>query len=351
MNVLEKYTNVFSFFKVKDSFIIIERNENSKEQTSRILGTQKKMKTQFLRNSGEYLYDFDTDKVIIYDSEFNFLYDIREKGISLDNTSVNFMEDGILIIDKSIWEDDFNLISTYSYYKFLNKEVEGVYCGIFLSSQLRINFIYDERYNPTYIRLSNLLNTETYSEYNCEQKEEIAGEIIEYNEKLIFYTREKEKELYDSKFWINVLDIKTGKTNYKILVEHYGACFDSEKGQFVSIQGTNQNNEIIKRYEIVDVNNGTIDSETLSFYEDMFAVGTAVQYINNNKLYFVDNVYSYKEQKRKSPKIGCFDVTTKQITFFEELKEAEGFSLNQIINNENTVYVKTDNNELFVLEI
>jgi hypothetical protein len=351
MNIVAKHTNVFSFFKVKDSLIVIERDEITREQISKILGTQKKMKTQFLRNCGDYLYDLGIDKILIYDSEFNYLYDIKEKGISLDNTSVDFLDDEILIISQSIWDDNYNLVSYFNYYEHTNKKERDVYCGRFLNNQFRINFIYEERYNPTYIRLSNLLDTETYFEYNCEQGEEITGEIIKYKEKLIFYTREREKQLYDSKFWINVLDIKTGKTIYKILVENYGACFDYGKGQFVSILGTNQNNKIIKKYEIVDVNNGTVDRDDFNFHQEMFAVGTAVQHTNNNKLYFVDNVYSYIEQKRKSPKIGCFDVTTKQITFFEELKEAEGFSINQIISKDNMTYVKTDNNELFVLEI
>ncbi|KUJ60595.1 hypothetical protein AR687_17645 [Flavobacteriaceae bacterium CRH] len=351
MNIIEKYTEVFSFFKVKESFIIVKKDESKKVQISKLLGTDKKMQTQYLRYCGDYLYDFKIDKVLIYDSEFNFLYHVKQKGISSNNTSIDFINEEILIINQSIWDDNDNLVSHYTYYKNLNKKEEGLYCGKFLDDEFRINFIYEQKYNPLYFRISNLLDTKTYFEYECEPNEEISGDIIKYKEKLIFYSKEKEKVLYDAKFWINVLDIKTGKTIYKILIEHYGAFFDNENGHFISIQSTNQNNNIIKKYEIVDVNKGTIEKGNFDFDQEMFAVGTSVQYINNNKLYFVDNIYSYIEEKRKSPKIGCFDVITKQITFFQELKEAEGYYVNQIISTKNKLYLKFDNNELFVLDI
>jgi hypothetical protein len=147
------------------------------------------------------------------------------------------------------------------------------------------------------------------------------------------------------------LDVKTGEKAFKVGVNHYEAYFDHENGLFVSVQCTNQNNEIVKRFEILNLNNGVLEQGNFDFDSVMFAVGTAVQCFHNNKLYFVDNIYSYEEQKRKSPKIGCFDIETKQMIFFEELKEAEGLFVNQITSIDGLLIIKTDDDQVFTLRI
>jgi len=343
MNIIDKIHDVKNgIWNINKNVIINKDRSLTNLNTKKIFKYSEDVKRCFYSNNYLFLVR-DTD-VSILDENFYLLNKINKNGAI-----------GISIFDKAnyaIWfeneeDDDDECFDLYSNAELIGKG--NFFYGKFLDENYCYRF--RKRKDLQNFRLTNLLDTETYFEFNCEDEEEISAEIIKYKDKLIFYTREKEKELYDSKFWINVLDIKTGKIIYKISVQQYGACFDFEIGHFVSIQGINQNNKIIKRYEIVDVNNGKVETDNFDFSQDMFAVGTAVQYINNNKLYFVDNVYSYIEQKRKSPKIGCFDVITKQIIFFEELKETEGFSINQIINNDNMIYVRTDSNELFVLEI
>lgn len=341
MKTLDKIDNVKNnIWNIGNNIIILKNKTLINLDNKNVLNYENDVNRCFYSNN--YIYHIKKDVLIILNGDFNILNTIKQN----DATGLSVFDEN----NYAIWFENEDGDEYFHLYKE-NKE-EGT-SDFFFGKFLNANYSYRfrTRKQKNLFKLSNLLNTHTYFEYQCEPGEEVIGDIINYKENLIFYTKEIEKELYDSKFWINVLDIKTGKTIYKILTEHYGACFDYQKGLFISIQGSNQNNEIIKKYEIVDVNNGTVEKNFFDFDQEMFAVGTAVQYINDNKLYFADNVYSYEEQKRKCPKIGSFDLTTRQISFFEELKEAEGYSVNQIIVKENRLYAKIDNDELIVLEI
>ena len=351
MNIIEKYATVFSFYRAKQSLIMIIRDEAKKEQDAYILGLGKKMRTKSLWHFGDYVYDMRTDKFLVYDAEFNHLFDLNKKGINAGNSSLLYIDDTTLILYQSVWNNDDTITSYLTYYENFKEKSTVEFCGKVLNNEYRLNLKNEEKYsNPTYFRVSNILDIHTYFEYQCKESEEVFGDFIFYKDRLVFYTKEKLKETYNSDFWINVLDIKSGTELFKVKVENIRACFDYEKGIFVAIKGINQNNEIIKRYEIVDVNNGFIDNGDFEYDGYMFAVGTAVQHLNEDKLYFADNVYSYEEQKRKAPKIGCFDIKTKQILFFEEVEDAEGKSLNQLIANDGIIYAKTNDNELYVLQ-
>ncbi|KRD58278.1 hypothetical protein ASE40_18265 [Flavobacterium sp. Root935] len=341
MKILAKIDNVKNnIWNIDNNIIILKDNTLINLDTKRELNYKNDVIRCFYSNN--YIYFIKKNELVLLNVDFTIVNTINQSNAT-----------GLSIFDENnyvIWFENEDGDEYYSFYKENNAEgTADSFFGKFLD--ISYSYRFKKRKERSSFVLSNLLNTNTYFEYKCEPHEEIAGDIIKYKGILTFYTREIEKELYDSKYWINVLDIKTRQIIYKILVEHYGANFNYKKGQFVSIQATNQNNKIVKSYEILNINNGVIQRDNFKFNEEMFSVGTAVQYIDNNKLYFVDNVYSYEEQKKKSPKIGCFNVETKQIDFFEELKEAEGFSINQIISKNDLIYVKTDNNEVFTLKI
>ncbi|MDR2992407.1 MAG: hypothetical protein LBV11_00985 [Bacillus cereus] len=350
MKVIKKYTDVFSLFKVDHSIIIIMKEDDGDYcQKSYNLNNNKLLKTSYLRDYGSYLYDFAQDKLKIYDSEFNHLYDIQKEDAKYSNTSIGYMDANIVVISQSIWNNQDKLVSYYTVYENQKPIASEEYCGKFLNMDYRLNFKYEEKYNPTYFRLSDLLDKHTYFEYECEKGEESDGRFILYKDKLIFYTREKEKESYDTLFWVNVLDINTGNQLYKMEVEHYCANFDYQKGKFVSIEGICQNNSTIKRYEIVDINSGVVERENFHYEGFMFAVGTTVQYLDQNKLYFADNIKF--EGQSKTPKIGCFNIDRKEILFMEDLKEAEVHRIDQIISNKGRIYARTNTNDLFIMVI
>ena len=288
MKIISKIDNVKSDLWKIDCNIVIQKKDSLIN-----LVTEKEFyyENEVIRcfYSNDYIFTIREEEINILNSDFsvlNFIKYSKATGISI--FSVN---------DYAIWFENENEDEFFNLY--LNNKSKGIsesFFGKFLNSNYSYRF--KNRRNRESFRLSSLLNDKDFFEFQCTTDEEIVGEIIKHEERILFYTKENAKELYDSKFWINVLDIKTGDIIYKILVEHYGASFDYEKGQFVSIQGSNQNKEIIKRYEIVDVNNGKLEKGNFHFSEEMHAVGTAVQCIDNNKLYFVDNIYSYEEEKR-----------------------------------------------------
>jgi len=318
---------------------------------------QKNEKLINLNLNKEFSYGHEINRCF-YSNNYIFL--IKEKEVLILDATLSMFNtinvknaEGISIFDEknyAIWfenDEGKEYFDLYITNKLINKG--DFFYGKFLNKDFSYRF--RKRKDFEYFRLSNLLGTETYFEFHCKENEEIYSEIKLHKNTLFFYTKEKNKEAHSSRFWIKVLNMNNGTLIHKIEVENYGACFDEDSGRFIAIKGVNQNHQIIKRYEIVDINTGLIEKGNFKYDGDMFAVGTAIQYYDSGKLYFVDNVYSYAEQKRQAPKIGCFDIDSKTVDFFEPLKEAEGYSINSFLVNKSRIYAKSNNNILYVLEV
>lgn len=336
------------------------------DKLSNVINAPWLLNSQVVIQEGQRLLNYGSNKELIYGNEVkrsfysnNYIFLIKEKKILIVDGKLSIKSElniknaeGISVFDDknyAVWfenEDGDEYFDLYFDNTFIGRG--DSFYGKFLDR--RYCYRFKKRRELDSFRLTNLLDSQTYFEFRCIENEEIYSEIKLYKDVILFYTKEKDKESYDSKFWINVVDAEKGNLIHKMEVLHYDACFDEETGRFISIQGTNQNNEVIKIYEIVDIKTGKVERGGFDYDGEMFAVGTAVQFYNEGKLYFVDNVYSYEEQKRKSPKIGCFDIETKQIDFFEPLEEAEGYSINSLVVSDGKIYVKTNNNVLYVLQ-
>lgn len=322
---------------LKDSEKIINTNSNNVHYLEKLS----------VKNyqSSEYYCEIFEKKICIYISSFDKVKDIEYTNCY----SIKFFyeESDFLIY----WQDE-EKISYITYYKNNIKIESGrLGFGIILNQFYRLHYNQNVYAMPSYFRCSDLFDTKTYWEYSCDEGEIIRGKYIIYDTKLIFRV-EKELDLYESEFFIVILDIATGKHISKIKTLFVEANFDETTGKFVAIQGSNANHQIIKHYEIIDVNLYVVARGDLNYQGELHRVGIAVDFLaDNTKLYFVDNVYDYNDQTFTTPKVGCFDVQTKNIDFIEEIPEAVGLRLDQIVYKDNKIYVRSSDNKLFIYEV
>jgi hypothetical protein len=146
--------------------------------------------------------DYDINNVVrcFYDNDFVFI--IKSSEIILIDSNLKFFKaikfnnaTGIRIFSKNdyaIWYEDENEDEYFDLYAENIKVDTG---KSFFGKMINFSYSYrfKNRKDRDSFKLSNLLDTHTYFEYQCEFNEEITGEIIFYNEKLIFYTKEKNK--------------------------------------------------------------------------------------------------------------------------------------------------------------
>jgi hypothetical protein len=294
------------------------------------------------RCSDRFVCDINKNEIKIFDEKFMLI-----KKILIEYpTGISFYG-GIdtYIIRHGIEKDKYSI---FFQDKFLKGE-EASTMGKTLNSEIRLNF--KHRFEPiSYFRCSNLTDSETYWIYECDEEQVIGGFTV-FQEKLLFYTTEKDKEPYQAKYWLNILDITTGQRLHHIECRNRNACFDAERGLFVAVAGSTQNRDNIKIYEIIDVTTGERLCEDMKEDVSFYWVGTNIQYLAHNCLYFIDNSWQIGEEKiNVNPKIGCFNFIKKELVYFKTLPEITEKQISQIMVHENKIYLRTVTDELYVFE-
>lgn len=306
-----------------------------------------------------------TNSVIInqYNGSFsdNFLYKIGEDRVNIFDLEPEFIKSIFIDCPSSITLLDINhyVIGSikndkkYNNFYFDNKLILTAprFYGKILNQDYRLNYPEGTFNNSRHFRCSDLLDEITYWEYKVIDSEKQIGSFILYEDRLIFYTQEVDKESYDSRFWLNVLDIKSGEQVYHISCKNHSACFDSERGLFVAVQGANQHGETPKTYEIININTGERIFE--EFYHDLFfyAVGVTYSVLDNHFLYFTDSPVKHGDTYVfDTPRIGCFDYLAKKLLYFKEIPEMKEKGIKQFVVKGDRSYFRTPENELFIFE-
>lgn len=298
-----------------------------------------------------YLIAIENNKITIFNERLESVWELNKEIISVGNSGFQ-----ILSKESFIWylTDLITGETRITFFK-IGDSIETVLCtdfyGVILNEFYRLNFEIYVFSNPQRFRCSNLFDTETNWTYNCSENEQVIGNIEQWNDKLYFYTKQKSKDLYDSLFWINVLELSTGKLLFRTETQNIGSRFDNKRGLLVAVKGSMQNQDNYKFYEIIDLKEGKVEKGDIFCENSFFGVGTTMQYLYMNKLYFIDNFITIGGIKfNENPKIGCFDFIKKELVYFKEIPDLKGRTVAQIIVNDDKIYIRTEYFELFVFE-
>ncbi|MBD2769201.1 hypothetical protein IC235_15015 [Hymenobacter sp. BT664] len=293
-------------------------------------------------HSGNFFYKMLPDKVSIYDTSFNqrdFLYKDVEGVVVLDTYNI------ILFVYKGIERQ---------YYITGNQvtEKKGPWWGHFLNKDYQ--FHYDENVSGSakHFRCSNLLDTQTYWEYECLSGEHIIkNDFYLYNDMLLFLvTKPRERNDVANSNYIIVLDLNTGKEVRRLYTRGFNNLFDPVRGWFITIYADTQLHGEQKWYEIIDVNTGGTFFGGLNVEEPLYWVSPAVASLSDNKVYFADRSSRPSELIDTVPRIGCFNIETRKVEVCVPIPEADSLSINQILYNKGLWYLRTGLNEVLVFE-
>ncbi|MFK7061448.1 hypothetical protein V3Q90_15120 [Flavobacterium oreochromis] len=314
-------------------------------------------------NKERSIINLGTKKVFKYHEDIkrcfysnNYLFLLRDVDISILDENLNLLNRinqngavGISIFDKenyAIWfenEDEEEYFDLYSdaqfiargdffYGKFLNKD----YC-----------YRLKKRKDFQHFRLTDLLNTKTYFEHQCEEGYELVSDFYIWQETLIFMY------FKDVDLILEQRDIKTGKIIWKTNIQDSSFIFDDERGIMVSIWGNSgKYSENKDQYQIIDLKRRTVEigfpQKSFDFINVESHMGSALY---KNKLYFSDNPFSYVNQEPNPIYVGCFDIESKKVDFIQVIPEMAGSQVAQIICNDDKLYVRSANGDLIVYEV
>jgi hypothetical protein len=338
MKLSKTYSNIHHIFNLEGIISIQEEDRIS------LLDHEKHVLITPINGffSGNFYYKLNSENIEIY----SHLLDFVKNFPILNPTGVNIFDSNNFVINSK--NGDRKVLNFVVNGEII--EVQTQLFGYILSPHFRLNYFDNILNNPTYFRCSDLLDKQTYWEYNCNENEQVTGTFLLHHDKLLFYTKAR-RELYNPAYWINVIDIKTGKELFKIHTQNLQARFDYERGLYIAAKGSTQNRDNYKFYEIINVNTGEISLAPILTDDNFFGVGTAMQYLHNNKLYFIDNFITIGGiRHNETPKIGCFNFINKELLYFEELPGMKELRVSQIVVNANKIYLRNSKNELMTFE-
>lgn len=288
-----------------------------------------------------FIYLIKNGEFKIFDSDFNLYSIIENELITLDGSTLIFFESKDYFISNSV----FDKIQR----KLLRNEIVNLdrniykrdnFWGRVLTNLFRLNFPEGIISNPTTFSCSDLLTESIYWEYDCGEGYQ-ADRFYVWGENLVFVKGGEKGAI------LLVIELITGKIIWETEIPHGAFNFDEERGLLVSVWG---NEYVGDNYQIISLGNQTVENGKITWeypFENV-NVHWQQQYIYKNKLYFTDNIRSYGNDWRPV-KFGCFDIETKEVEFMQELSVL-ATAISQVIFNENKLYLRTENNELFIYE-
>ncbi|SOE22995.1 hypothetical protein SAMN06298216_3391 [Spirosomataceae bacterium TFI 002] len=346
----EFYQEVFDCFILNEQVIFFNHSEFILQNVNNNLKIENLSQCRYLRYRN-YLNLIQLGKIEVLDSSFDILFTIENELIRSDGSSIFYFDENNFFIENNFYDKLNRKLVTSCIITLKSKSVTQVgFFGKVLNENFRLNFASETISNPLTFRCSNLLDTETYWEFDCAEGEQVRGSFTVYGEKLLFYTF-SEPTPYDYHYWVNVIDLRSGEVLFKIPSRHVNCHFDKDSGLFVTVSGTIMNQQDYKIYEIINVNTGEQEVGDVICDDTFVTVGAAMQYIYNNRLYFIDNFITIGGKKYcENPKIGCFDFIKKELIYFKEIPKFKKKTVAQLICNDNKIYIRTQHFELFVFE-
>ena len=340
MKFVKRIGSVFEIFTINNKIFLVD---NEKKEIINI-SQNNHLPISYVKHTKNYFYDILVGQIVVYDDSFRIASKIIDPENMQFNSSIEENADGwILMLSKRSVEE--KLMAEFKIIR--NEEIlhQNWYCGKILSNNFLLHFKYEERFNPSYFRCSDLLDTKTHCEYECEEGNQATNLWIVRNDNLIFC----EKKSDNFAGVIVKVHLTSGQIVWKSEIANTNLHYNEEQGLLISFWASEVNGE---NYQIIDIDNQTIDfGETKTSYKlENVNTNPGTQYLHQRKLYFADQIMSISGETPRPVKFGCFDIDTKKIDFLQEIPEATGTAISQIIYNENTLYIRTWCNRLFIYE-
>ncbi|MFC0182115.1 hypothetical protein SAMN04515674_101123 [Pseudarcicella hirudinis] len=308
-------------------------------------------KGKIYSNSKKESINFESYKRVFYSNQYIFATinsDIEVYNLNFEKVST-FKAD--FPVGITILEDISNYVircgkneEKYLFYceNLFAKEEENI-AGNLLNCKYRLHFT-DPFSPPKYFRCSDLLDEQTYWEYDCGEGIETTNLWTVRGEYLVFCTHKS--DFFAGK--LVKINLQTGDIKWEVDIPNTFLLYNEEQGLLTSFWASNVNG---KNYLIIDIDKEQIsigEPITMNNLENVNTFGQS-QYLYGSKLYFTDNVHSYGDELRPI-KFGCFNIESKQVEFLQELPQAAGGQFAQVIYHTSKLYLRTSANELFVFE-
>lgn len=329
MRLIETKNNIDSIWELENKIIAVSGSILENEQ-GKVLNLEESINFYY---SYKFIYNVKKDEIVLFDEFFKI-----KKRVFIENpVNISFYNnlDNYLVRHGS----NENKYALFLQNKLV-KEEENI-IGVFLNYRYRLHF--KARFKPiTTFRCSELLDSQTYWEYECEEGYK-AGRFYVWDNMLVFVKGNHENAS------LVLMELLTGRVVWENHIMYGEFTLDEKQGLLVSVWA---NKYVCNNYQLINLTERKV--ETGQFQSPMMlenvAVNWQMQYLHQTKLYFVDNVHSTYGEEARPIRFGCFDIVRKQLDFLQEVPEAAGGQFGQVLYCNNRLYLRSAANELFIFE-
>jgi hypothetical protein len=337
MKNIERLDTVYAIFKIGRSVFI----NNGKFLLGKNGSLHIKELNSYRQGNG-YISTISRGEIQIYDEELKLLSRIIDEDIDLESSGIEVINDSTYVTFKTT---DTTTASFYINNKKLGETKN--FWGKILNASYRLNFKENTFDNPNYFRCSDLLDSITYFQFQCNKDEVVIDNFHVWNENLVF------PMVRTNQLYIRMLNLQDGKLMWEEKIS-YSYFTINEKGLLVSVWGNDGSYpEKPRQYQIIDLEKRSIDIGIPKGIGPFYNVNTPshLQLLYGYKFYFSDNRDSSAGEKPNPVRVGCFNIKTKSVDFIYELNESPISPISEIIENEGKLYVRNASNELFIFEL
>jgi len=219
--------------------------------------------------------------------------------------------------------------------------------GRVLSIDYRVSFDKNVLSEPTYFRISDLLDEYTYWDYHIQDRLKVVTPFTIWSNQLFFQVHDF--EVRESEMRFISLDLKTGEELMNVELKTLYHQFDSETGILYGLRGENWSYKE-KELEVIDLNTGTIETKEVISKESFYGINPKNTTLAGNSLYFVDSRKDYGEITISYPRFGCIDLKTNSVIYAYEPTETMGADFAKPIVNEGKIYLRSSADKFFIFE-
>jgi hypothetical protein len=293
--------------------------------------TTLKLSTSFRVNENFIGFIYN-GKIDLYNNKFEIISTFENENILATNGLAIINEKSILVYGHSKFPlDNFLFINSNTGYY----QIDDIY-AIFLADKYLLEILkVDEKSYTLEISLKDLKNEITYLTYHTPPtyKSTLRNTFVWKDFLLITITPDVHSRYGGTLIKIS---IETGKVVWELDYEGEGFNFEESTGRMMSMY----NREGFLHYQVVDIEKETYNCGKVNGDVAVESIPThfKLQTVANNKIYFVESLWSYVG-KKNCPKVGCFNLETLELEFLKEEKAERGGGFMQIIFNENKLYL------------
>lgn len=217
------------------------------DKLSNVINAPWLLNSQVVIQEGQRLLNYDSNKELIYGNEVkrsfysnNYIFLIKEKEILIVDGKLNIKSElniknaeGISVFDDknyAVWfenEDGDEYFDLYFDNTFIGRG--DSFYGKFLDRHYCYRL--KKRRELDSFRLTNLLDTQTYFEFQCDEGYELHTDFYIWKDSLIFMYYKDTELILEQK------ELPTGKTLWKTPIKDGTFCFDNERGIMANIWG------------------------------------------------------------------------------------------------------------------